>query len=1248
MLELYPSSKIHPVFHVLCLKKRVGDDIIPQTQLPNVRDDGRIQLEPVAILERRMVKRHNRSITQVLVHWTFNMSSSYESEDMVANKLQAGTNLINEGDFLAKDKVGAVTSLKDEGALKVAVPETLPKDVADDQLPIVGMKSIFKKVLKCLKGGGGAEEEEEEEEEEDYDDHYHDDDDDDDYNYDYDEEEDDDVGIIGVYGMGGVGKTTLLTQIKKKLLQMKNDFDVVIWVVDLQHNKIQQQIGEQIGLFDNKVWEDKNFEDKASDIFKILEEKKFVLLMDGLWERVDLTKVGVPLPDPENSSKIVFSTRSLQICSLMEADKLFKVKCLRYREAWKLFKASVGDETLRSHGEVWDHETLGSHLDVRDLRDVCGECRGLPLALISIGRTMASKKTPEEWSDVLGVLRRSTTSYSEQSGKDDSSVKMHYWIHDMSLWIASKIETEEGNCFFCPDTYNFKDDIKEAQVIRDNLAKATSISLRNDKVMEMLRDPPRCPLLQTLFLIRNGSDVISEDHFFNVMPSLKVLNLSSNYWFTKLPRGISELLSLQHLDLSGTKIQELPTELRVLKILKCLNLEETRSLPKIPRQLISEFSMLHVLRLWECGFMLQPNEDTVVCNDAQLLIEELLYLKNLSMLSITLNNSHALQRLLSSNRLQSCIQSLCLRDLSHPKSIKVPLTDLRHLNTLEISNCKYLGELEVDFVGEAQAQDVRESPCSFYFLHEVIISNCRKLRELTWLILAPNLKHLRISDCEEMEEIINVGKLSKRPELMRNVTPFSKLKFLTLTNLPKLRSIYWTDLPFPDLKAKPNITGCPDSLVPPRLLKSAIAYLPQLQRPTATGKQSSQGLFAKEKLDIELGFGAGAAAESYPERPEEADCLFYLRTGFCGYGSRCQFNHPRERGTVMGAARATGGDFPERVGQPICQYFMRTGTCKLGASCKYRHPRQGAGSVSHVSLNRYGYPLRPGDKECSYYVRTGKCKFGVTCKFHHPQPAGVQVPAPSPAPQVAPMPARTMYPTMQSQSIPSVQQYGVVIARPSLMPGSYVQGPVASPGTQPTVGSSSIYGIHPQLSASAAAYPGSYQSMPISVGLSSSNQKEFPERPGQPECQYFLRTGDCKFGSSCRYHHPREVIVPKTDVVLSPLGLPLRPGAPPCIHYAQRGVCKFGSACKFDHPMGALSYSPSASSLADMPVAPYPVGASIGTLAPLSSSSDLRPELISGSSKDSATTRMSSTISTSSGSVGSIFSKRGPVPHSSM
>ncbi|XP_058000976.1 zinc finger CCCH domain-containing protein 34 isoform X2 [Hevea brasiliensis] len=402
--------------------------------------------------------------------------------------------------------------------------------------------------------------------------------------------------------------------------------------------------------------------------------------------------------------------------------------------------------------------------------------------------------------------------------------------------------------------------------------------------------------------------------------------------------------------------------------------------------------------------------------------------------------------------------------------------------------------------------------------------------------------------------------------------------------------------------------------------------------------------------------GLGERESGYPERPNEADCIYYLRTGFCGYGARCRFNHPRDRGA----------------------YYMRTGMCKFGASCKYHHPKQGGGSVSPVSLNYYGYPLRQGERECTYYVKTGHCKFGATCKFHHPQPANLQIPAQSVAPQVAPLPspvaASTLYPTVQSPSVPSTQQYGIVVARPSLLPGSYVQGPygpmvlspgvvsypswssypapvspVASHSTQPGVVSGSVYGIT-QLSPSASAYTGIYQPISTSIGPSSSSQKErsFPERPGQPECQYYMKTGDCKFGSSCRYHHPPELIAPKTTVLLSPIGLPLRPGAPTCTHYTQRGQCKFGPACKFDHPMGTLSYSPSASSLADMPVAPYAVGSSIGTLAPSSSSSELRPELLSGSSKDSSSTRMSSSSSTSSVLVGSTFSKSGPVPYSSV
>ncbi|XP_022771000.1 zinc finger CCCH domain-containing protein 32-like isoform X2 [Durio zibethinus] len=347
--------------------------------------------------------------------------------------------------------------------------------------------------------------------------------------------------------------------------------------------------------------------------------------------------------------------------------------------------------------------------------------------------------------------------------------------------------------------------------------------------------------------------------------------------------------------------------------------------------------------------------------------------------------------------------------------------------------------------------------------------------------------------------------------------------------------------------------------------------------------------------------------EPYPERPGVADCVYYMRTGFCAYGNRCRYNHPRNRAA--------------------------------------------------------------GEKECSYYLKTGQCKFGITCKFHHPQLAGTSMPVSAPQ----------FYQPVQSPSVPIPEQYGgasssVRVARPPLLPGSFVQGaygpvlfspgvvpipgwshysapvsPVLSPGAQPAVGATSLYGLT-QLSSSTPSLAGPYPSLPSSTGLSSSNQKEqtFPERPGEPECHYYMRTGDCKFGSSCRYHHPRDRVVPQTNCVLSPMGLPLRPGVQHCAFYLQNGQCKFGPTCKFDHPVGTIRYSPSASSLIDMPVAPYPVGSLLATLAPSSSSSELRPELISGSKKDSYLSRIPSSASTSSSSVGLIFSQTGSVPLSDL
>ncbi|XVF11405.1 hypothetical protein REPUB_Repub08aG0025000 [Reevesia pubescens] len=687
-------------------------------------------------------------------------------------------------------------------------------------------------------------------------------------------------GIIGLYGMGGVGKTTLLNKINNKFCEAPNRFDVVIWIVvskGFYIGKVQDDIARRIGIIDG-AWNDKTLEEKKLGIFSVLKDKKFVLLLDDIWERVDLVKVGIPLPTQENGSKVVFTTRSINVCGQMKAHKI-PVQCLPEEKAWELFQENVGGA-----------QTLDSSPGIRQLaHEVSKECKGLPLALITIARAMVFKSTVEEWVYALEVLRRSSifvfqdmgeevypllkfsfdslrndlfrkcllycslfsedhhiskdklidfwigegfldghgnTSLARNQGHtiigslvhaclleevDDWNIKMHDVIRDMSLWIACKCEEEKWR-FFVQARYQ----LTEAPEVW-NWGSIHRMSLMENGI-ENLVEAPNCPHLQTLFLNENMLKAINND-FVQFMCGLRVLDLSDNEDLEELPVGISKLVSLESLDLSQTRIRRLPLELKALEKLKCLRLESPypyKSQIIIPRQLISAFSKLQVLRIRGCHY----SSGQEVEDSDEWLVEELKCLNRLDVLTVSITSSFALDRFMSTERLCSCTEEIELKKFEDSKRLNVLslAKNMKSLNSLGLFYCFNLEEVKMEWAGEEEGRMIKAEPEShiqtsvsehcFQSLSELFIIECSKLRDITWLILAPNLRVLNVMICGKMEEIINERKLSQVAEVVETSSLFAKFKTLKLLYLPELKSIYWDALPFSCLKVI-AVSGCP-------------------------------------------------------------------------------------------------------------------------------------------------------------------------------------------------------------------------------------------------------------------------------------------------------------------------------------------------------------------------------------------------------------------------------------------------------
>ncbi|KAG2592251.1 hypothetical protein PVAP13_5NG535400 [Panicum virgatum] len=564
---------------------------------------------------------------------------------------------------------------------------------------------------------------------------------------------DGDVGIVGIYGIAGVGKTALLNKFNNDFLINSPDINVAIYIEvgkDYNLDDIQRIIGDRLGV----SWENRTPKERAGVLYRVLSKMNFVLLLDDVWEPLNFRMLGIPVPKHSSKSKIVLTTRIEDVCDRMDVRRKLKMECLPWEPAWELFREKVGDHLMTASPEI--------RLQAQALATKCG---GLPLALITVGRAMASKRTAKEWKhaitvlkiapwqllgmelDVLEPLKKSYDNLPSDKLRlcllycslfpEEFSISKDWIIgycigegfiddlytemdeiynkgHDLlgDLKIASLLEKGEDEdhikmhpmvramALWIASDFGEKETkwlvragvgLKEAPGA-EKWSDAERISFMRNNILE-LYEKPECPLLKTLMLQGNpGLDKIC-DGFFQFMPSLRVLDLSHTS-ISELPSGISSLVQLQYLDLYNTNIRSLPRELGSLATLRFLLLSHM-PLEMIPGGVICSLTMLQVLYMdlsygdWKVGASGNGVE-----------FQELENLRRLKALDITIQSPEALERLSRSYRLAGSTRNILIKTCSSMTKIELPTSHLwknmTNLKRVWIASCSNLAEVIID------------------------------------------------------------------------------------------------------------------------------------------------------------------------------------------------------------------------------------------------------------------------------------------------------------------------------------------------------------------------------------------------------------------------------------------------------------------------------------------------------------------------------------------------------------------------
>ncbi|XP_028121471.1 putative disease resistance protein RGA4 [Camellia sinensis] len=203
----------------------------------------------------------------------------------------------------------------------------------------------------------------------------------------------DDLSVIAIVGMGEMGKITLVQLVYDNKKVVKHFGDERMWICVSDDFIVESLLNQMVQSLTRSESEIENIEGIVRNLGEKLNGKKYLLVLDDVWnENLDKWEcmrnslLGI---DGSRGSKIIATTRSMRVVSTMRTSPSLThhLSQLSENESWTMFR-----KRAFANGGPTETPNL-----VAIGRKMMEKCKGLPLAIKSLGGLMYSKKHFHEW-----------------------------------------------------------------------------------------------------------------------------------------------------------------------------------------------------------------------------------------------------------------------------------------------------------------------------------------------------------------------------------------------------------------------------------------------------------------------------------------------------------------------------------------------------------------------------------------------------------------------------------------------------------------------------------------------------------------------------------------------------------------------------------------------------------------------------------------------------------------------------------